>query len=91
MTKAIVSSSYMLKKLQELKAQEEYFIDSYPNREEINIDGMVIDCVCQGSGRFVVPFKGISNLMKFLSLLEEQSVTVGIGNNGWVYIKEAIL
>jgi len=91
MTKAIVSSGYLLKKLKELKAQEEYIVDTYPAKEEIHIDGMTIDCCCQGGGRFVVPFKGVSNLMKFLLLLDEQPVTVGIGNNGWVYIKEAIL
>jgi len=90
-TKAIVSSSHLLRKLQELKAQEEYMVSFSKARKEIHIDTVTMQCECSNDCVYKIAFNRISRLIEVLLLLEDQPITIAIDDDGWLYIKEAIL
>lgn len=90
MTKAIVSVKNMLNNLQMLHREEWYDVTFGKGR--LNIGNVVISCESQHSNQvFQVKHSRIKRLIEVFSLLEEQPATIAIDNNGWLYIKEAIM
>jgi hypothetical protein len=91
MTKAIVSRNHLLQKLNELKTCEEYMVRFSKQRKELNIDGVTIQCECSNDFVYEIKSSPIVNLKRILRFLEEQSITIAVDDDGWLYIKEAII
>lgn len=90
MTKAIVSVKNMLANLQLLQRQEWYDVSFGKGR--LNIGNVVISCESQHSNNvFQVKHSRIAKLNEVFSLLEEQPATIAVDDDGWLYIKEAIM
>lgn len=90
MTKAIVSVGNMLANLQLLEREEWY--DFTFGRGCITIGNVVISCESQYRDQvFHVLHSRINRLRDIFSLLSEQPVTISVDDDGWLYIKEAIM
>ena len=90
MTKAIVSVKNMLANLEFLQREEWYDVSF--GKGKLNIGNIVISCESQHSSQvFQVKHSRIKRLTEVFSLLEEQPATIAIDDDGWLYIKEAIM
>lgn len=91
MTKIIVSSSQLRAKLLELKEEEAYHILCVPSKHAVLIGDIEIMCECTAPAQYIVDSEHINRLIKILSLLHDQPITIAIDSANWLYIKEAII
>jgi hypothetical protein len=90
MTKAIVSVKNMLANLSMLVQQDEY--DVVFGRGMVTVGNVVVSCESQHLERiYKVDHTRIKRLVAVFSLLDEQPATIAVDDDGWLYIKEAIL
>jgi hypothetical protein len=80
----------MLANLQLLEREEWY--DVTFGNGVLTIGNVVISCESQYRGQvFHVKHSRINKLREVFSLLEEQPATIAVDDDGWLYIKEAIM
>lgn len=89
MTKAIVSSAQLYRKLKELKWAEIYIFSF--NKYGLSINEIDICCECSGVYSHAVLYDRVNKLEQVLRLLNEQPITIAVDEDGWLYIKEAIM
>lgn len=91
MTKAIVSSKSLQGSLSKITFSEEYEVIFNKSASTLNVGSIEINCECSAHAVRRVSYKSINALIHFLTLIDEQPITIGVDNKGWLYIKEAIL
>lgn len=91
MTKAIISSSVLLMKLQQLNEKSQYVFDFKKDKNELWIEDALILCECNSTCAYVVDYSRVQQLIIILKLLQEQPITIAIGHSGWLYVKELAL
>lgn len=91
MVKAIMSSKYLLKKIKHMPVRDEYLVSFLEGC--VKIDDVEIECTRnhRGSVTQAVAGRSLKNLKTVLSILDDQPIVIGMNDNGWLWVMEAIL
>ncbi len=91
MTKAIVSSRQLHKKLSAITFAETFEVIFNKEEKLLKVGDIEIDCECSDTSRHTVEYRSVNKLLYVVALLDDNPITIAASNTMWLYIKEAIL